>query len=141
VVYDSHVICEYLDSLRPEPKLFPAGGRERLKALTLGALSDGIAEAGILIVYEKRFRPEDKYVQSWIDRQQAKIDAGLDHLERDPPAWTGHPNYGHIALAAALGHLDLRHAGKWRERRPKLVAWLVEFAAAVPAFNTTRPQG
>lgn len=139
-VYDSHVICEYLDSLRPEPKLFPAGGRERLQALTLAALADGVADAAVLIVYEKRHRPEDKYVQSWIDRQQAKIDAGLDLLESNPPAWGAHPNYGHIALAATLAFLDIRHARKWRERRPRLVAWLDRFAAAVPAFKATLPQ-
>jgi glutathione S-transferase len=140
-VYDSHVICEYLDGLKPAPRLFPAAGRERLKVLTLGALADGIAEASVLIVYEKRFRPEDKYVQTWIDKQQAKIDAGLDLLERDPPAWDRHPDYGHITLACALGHLDLRHAGRWRERRPKLVAWLARFAGAVPAFAATTPKG
>ncbi|HXF54239.1 MAG TPA: glutathione S-transferase N-terminal domain-containing protein [Hyphomicrobiaceae bacterium] len=64
VVYDSHVICEYLDGLKPKPRLFPAAPRERLKALTLAALADGIAEAAVLIVYESRFRPEDKYVKS-----------------------------------------------------------------------------
>ena len=139
-VYDSHVICEYLDSLKPEPRLFPAGGQERLRALTLGALSDGIAEAAVLIVYERRFRPEDKYVASWVDKQQGKIEAGLDHLEKDPPAWHGHPDYGHVALASTLAFLDIRQAGKWREHRPKLAAWLGRFAEAVPAFAGTIPK-
>ena len=28
-IFDSHVICEYLDSLAPEPQLFPASGDAR----------------------------------------------------------------------------------------------------------------
>ncbi len=73
-IFDSHVICEYLDSLAPEPRLFPASGPERFRTLTLGALADGILDAALLLVYEKRYRPEDKWVESWMQRQQAKID-------------------------------------------------------------------
>jgi glutathione S-transferase len=138
-LFDSHVICEYLDSLAPSPQLFPAAGAERFNTLTLGALGDGMLDAALLLVYEKRFRPEDKWVQSWMDRQQAKIDGGLDHLEANPPSWGKNPNYGHLTVAAALGYLDFRHEGKWRAGHPKLVAWLDKFAAAVPAFGETKP--
>jgi glutathione S-transferase len=138
-LYDSHVICEYLDSLRPSPRLFPAGGAERWRTLTLGALGDGILEAALLLVYEKRFRPEEKWVAAWMERQQAKVNAGLDHLERSPPALGQSPDYGHVTVAAALGYLDFRHQGTWRAGRPALVAWLDRFAAAVPAFLETRP--
>ena len=140
VIYDSPVICEYLDGLKPAPRLFPAGVRERIEALALGALADGIADAAVLIVYEKRFRPEDKYVAGWVGRQQKKIDAALDVLEERPPVWRAHPDYGHIALASALAFLDIRHAGKWREGRPNLVAWLGRFAEAAPAFAGTIPK-
>lgn len=138
-IYDSHVICEYLDSLKPTPVLFPRSGPERWRTLTLGALADGILDAALLLVYEKRFRPEDKHVQGWIDRQQSKIDRALDQLEPAPPAWGAFPDYGHVTLAAALGYLDFRHEGKWRAKHPRLVAWLDRFAAAVPAFEATRP--
>lgn len=138
-LYDSHVICEYLDSLAPTPKLFPTAGAERFNALTLGALGDGILDAALLLVYEKRFRPEDKWVQGWVDRQQAKIDAALRHLEKNPPLWGKSPDYGHVTIAAALGYLDFRHEGKWRAKHPKLVKWLDQFAAAVPAFGETKP--
>ena len=138
-IFDSHVICEYLDSLKPAPVLFPKAGPERWRTLTLGALADGILDAALLLVYEKRFRPEDKHVQGWIDRQQGKIDRALGQLELAPPAWGGSPDYGHMSLAAALGYLDFRHEGKWRAKHPKLVAWVDRFAAAVPAFEATRP--
>jgi glutathione S-transferase len=138
-LFDSHVICEYLDSLKPAPKLFPTAGAERFNTLTLGALGDGIMEAALTLVYEKRFRPEDKWVQTWIDRQQAKIDGGIAHLEANPPLWGAMPDYGHITIASALGYLDLRHAGKWRSHAPKLVKWLDQFDKAVPAFAETKP--
>jgi glutathione S-transferase len=138
-LFDSHVICEYLDSLRPIPRLFPDAGAERFNTLTLGALGDGMLDAALLLVYEKRFRPEDKWVQSWMDRQQAKIDGALDHLEKNPPDWGAHPDYGHITIACALGYLDFRHEGKWRATHRGLVAWLDKFAAAVPAYAETNP--
>lgn len=139
-IFDSHVICEYLDSLAPEPVLFPASGVERIRTLTLGSLADGILDAALLLVYEKRFRPEALWHAPWTDRQQAKIDRSLDFLETAPPAWGPSPDYGHLTLACALGYLDFRHEGKWRSGHPKLVAWLDAFAAAVPAFEATRPK-
>jgi glutathione S-transferase len=138
-LFDSHVICEYIDSLKPTPKLFPTAGAERFNTLTLGALGDGIMEAALTVVYEKRYRPEDKWVQTWVDRQQGKIDAGIAHLEANPPLWGATPDYGHITIASALGYLDLRQAGHWRAKSPKLVAWLDQFDKAVPAFSATKP--
>ena len=80
-IFDSHVICEYLDSLAPAPLLFPKGGVERIKTLTLASLADGMLDAALLLVYEKRFRPEEKWHAPWQERQQGKIDRALDHLE------------------------------------------------------------
>ena len=139
-IFDSHVICEYLDSLAPSPVLFPKSGPERWTTLTLGSLADGILDAALLLVYEKRFRPEEIRHAPWQQRQQAKIDRALDLLEKSPPAWGQGPDYGHLTLACALGYLDFRHEGAWRSGHPKLVAWLDRFAQAVPAFETTRPK-
>jgi glutathione S-transferase len=139
-IYDSHVICEYLDGLAAAPALFPKGAAQRIKTLTLGALGDGILDAALLLVYEKRFRPEQKWHEPWQQRQQDKVDRALAALEQSPPAWGESPDYGHLTLACALGYLDFRHDGKWRAARPKMVAWLDAFARAVPAFEATRPQ-
>ena len=138
-IFDSNVICEYLDILAPEPRLVPPAGPERIRTLTLASLGDGILDAALLLVYEKRYRPEDKWVESWVERQQAKIDLALDWLEKAPPEWDAHPDYAHITVACALGYLDFRHAGVWRAKHPRLVAWLEKFDAAVPAFAETRP--
>jgi glutathione S-transferase len=140
-IHDSQVICEYLDSLAASPVLFPSAGMARWRCLTLASLADGILEAALLAVYERRYRPENMVVQSWLDRQWSKINASLAGLEASPPAWGQHPDYAHITLACALGYLDFRHGGTWRAGHPKLVAWLDQFALAVPSFEATRPKG
>ncbi len=139
VLQDSHVICEFLDAQVASPVLFPGEGDARWRALALASLADGIMDAAILIMAERRHRPEDKRVATWVERQQKKIDQALDELEAKPPEWSGHPDYGHLTLACALGYLDFRLEGKWRAGHPKLVAWLDGFAAAVPAFTETAP--
>ena len=135
-LYDSAVICEYLDSLKGGT-LFPSGAA-RWPALRLAALADGIMEAALLLVYEKRIRPEQTWNGQWIEMQQQKIDAGLDHLEPVQGKLGAKPDIGEIGVACALGYLDLRHQGKWHATHPRLVAWLDDFAAKVPAFEATR---
>jgi glutathione S-transferase len=138
-IFDSAVICEYLDSVGTGPVLFPKAGPERFKTLTAGALANGILDAALLMVYERRFRPEDKIVPAWMDRQQDKINRSLAQLEKSPPHWGANPDYSHLTLAVALGYLDFRHEGKWRAGHPQLVAWLDKFSTAVPAFKATTP--
>lgn len=136
-LYDSRVICEYLDHLSADAKVIPAGP-ERWHALRLAALADGVMEAALLLVYEKRIRSQDQWNSVWMASQQSKIDRAIAHLEADPPEVSGLPNLGQIGLACALGYLDLRHEGRWRNGHPRLVAWLDRFAAKVPAFEATR---
>ncbi len=140
LIFDSHVICEHLDTLAPAPRLFPANGPERLRTLTLASLADGMMEAAVMVVYEDRFRPQEKRHQPWVDKQQVKVDQAVAYLESHVPDWVAHPDYGHISLACALGYMDLRLGGRWRETCPKLVAWLDRFAAAVPSFAATAPR-
>ena len=70
--------------------------------------------------------------------QQKKIDTALALLESSPRL-VFNPDYGHLTIAAALGYLDFRHGGRWREGHPNMVAWLDAFADAVPAFGMTMP--
>ena len=138
VLYDSPVILEYLDQRAGGGKIIPKDANARIKALTLQALCDGILDAGILLVYEGRWRPAEKHEQKWIDHQTGKVQRAMDVLEANPPALTAMPDVGQITLACALGYGDLRFGGKWREQYPKLVKWLDAFAAKVPAFEKTR---
>ena len=138
VLYDSRVILEYLDHLAGGDRIVPREPKARFEALRLQALCDGILDAGILMVYESRYRPPEMKVQAWLERQQAKFNRALDALEAAPPPLDAMPNVGQIALACALGYGDLRFGGEWRKNHPKLVAYHDAFAAQVPAFAATK---
>ena len=138
VLYDSPVILEYLDHRAGGGTIIPKDPNARVKALVLQALCDGILDAGILLVYEGRWRPPEMAVQKWLDHQTGKVARALATLEAAPPALTSVPDVGAITLACALGYGDLRFEGKWRKDHPRLVAWLDAFAAQVPAFEKTR---
>lgn len=135
VLFDSAVILEFLDHLAGPGTLIPVDPVSRFRSLTLQALADGIADAALLGVYEGRWRPEEARSAKWLDYQAAKVERGLAAVEAAPP--TGRIDAGHIALACALGYLDLRFAGRWRENHPALVKWLAAFAQTVPAFEKT----
>jgi glutathione S-transferase len=135
-IYDSAVILEYLDYLAGGGKIIPSGP-ERFDVLTRAALADGIAEAAILRIYEQRWREEGARSARWLDHQTGKIGRGLAAFEANPPP-ADRIDVAAIALACALGYLDLRFGGSWRAERPRLVAWLDAFAAKVPAFEATR---
>lgn len=137
-MYDSRVILEWLDAEAGGGIIIP-GGPERFPTLVLQAVADGILDASILTVYEGRYRPQEKHHQPWLDHQAGKVDRALAQLERQPPALDGAPHVGHVTLACALGYRDFRFGGSWRADHPRLVAWLDQFAAAVPAFDETRP--
>ncbi len=140
VYYDSRVILEYLDAHAGGGRIIPRDGPARFAALRLQALCDGVLDASVLIVYEERYRPADKRVQSWVERQAGKVARALTALEAAPPALAAVPDVGQIALACVLGYRDLRFGGTWRKEYPKLVAWLDRFAAQVPAYAATAPQ-
>ena len=136
--YDSRVILEYLDYRAGGGRIIPREAPARFDALRLQALCDGILDACILLVYENRYRPVDKHVQLWIDRQNEKVARGMKALEAAPPPLDAVPNVGQITLACLLGYHDLRFGGTWRKDYPRLLAWHDKFAAQVPAFTATK---
>lgn len=138
-IYDSRVICAYLDTLHKGAKLIPTG-ETRWRTLTLEATADGMLDAALLMVYESRLRPPDRQFADWVEAQWRKIVAALDALETN---WIDHLNgpldLGQIATGTALGYLDLRHSARnWREGRPKLTAWETKFAKR-PSMLATAP--
>lgn len=138
IYYDSRVILDYLDHRAGGGRIVPRDPKARFAALSLQALCDGIIEASLLIVYEGRYRPADKRVDDWVERQAEKATRGLAVLEAAPPKIDAMPDVGQITLACALGYRDLRFEGSWRKGHPKLVAWLDKFAAQVPSFAATK---
>lgn len=135
-LYDSRVICEYLDHLAGGARLIPADAA-RFPQLVLQALADGIMDACLLQVYEARWRPEDRRDQKWLDHHAGKVARAMATLEANPPDLSA-IQIGQIAVACALGYQDLRFGGAWRTNYPALVAWLDRFAALVPSFEKTR---
>lgn len=119
-VYDSGVICDYLDGLS-EPRLIPAVQPERRRALTLEAAADGMGDAALLVVRE-RMRPEGEHRQDVFDRQLKAIEAALDLFEGAGLSTTRFA-IGEIAVAVQLAYLDVRKVVDWRAGRPALSAW------------------
>jgi len=134
VLYDSPVICEYLDTLHSGPRLFPAEGKARWIALRQQALGDGILEAAILGRYET-VRPKEFQWPDWIDAQLRKVRGGLAALEMEVEAGDfgngsdGPLTIGQITVGVALGYLDFRYQSEeWRARCRRLAAWYANFA-------------
>ncbi|WP_298361177.1 glutathione S-transferase [uncultured Litoreibacter sp.] len=133
-LFDSRVICRYLDD-QDSGKFYPSG--KLYEVLALEALSDGIMDAAVLMVYEHRARPEGERSPTMIEAQWAKVTRALDHLEAN--GVSGGFDMGHIALGCALGYLDFRHADRnWRDGRPRLSAWF-ETVSARDAMVATEP--
>ncbi len=139
-LFDSRVICEYLDGLHGGPKMFPAAGPARWTALRRQAEGDGILDAGILARYEMLLRPEARRWPDWIEGQKAKMTRALDALEGEAASFGDTVDIGTLALGCALGWLDFRYAADdWRAGRPKLAAWFETFAKR-PSMTTTVPR-
>lgn len=138
-LFDSRVICEYLDSRSDKASIFPANGAIRWRALQQQATADGMMDAGIMSRYETFMRPEQLRWQDWVDGQRGKYVRAVDSLERDAASLEEHVDIGTIAVACALGYLDFRFdADNWRQGRPKLTAWFDTFNQR-PSMQSTLP--
>jgi glutathione S-transferase len=137
-LFDSPVICEYLDSLNTGRKLFP-DGKARWEALCLQAAADGLLDSALLVVYESRFREEAMRNQAWVDGQLSKIDGALDAFEAAAGGFGDRVDIGTISVGCSLGYIDFRLGHRdWRGSRPKLAAWYERFSNR-PAMAATKP--
>jgi glutathione S-transferase len=140
-LYDSPVICEYLDSLHQGAKRFPAAGPERWAALRRQALADGMLDAAVARRLETTMRPEAFRWPEWAERQKAVVTRGLAALEAEAASFSGLATIGEIATAAVLGYLDFRFASEpWRQDHPSLATWFDPLLER-PSLVITRPQG
>lgn len=138
VLYDSSVICEYLDSLHSGEHVIPSDAT-RWDALRLQSLCDGILDAAVLCRYETAVRPEKYRWDGWVKGQFTKIRNGLDALAAESQSWGGRYGIGQIGAACVLGYLDFRFADEgWREPRPQLAQWY-ESVRQRPSFVSTMP--
>ncbi|MET3495291.1 glutathione S-transferase [Variovorax boronicumulans] len=127
VLYDSRVICEYLDATH-SGALFPADGTERWARLTELALADGMTGAALLARYETMLRPETLRWNDWTEGQLAKVRTGLEWLETAAPSFGERVDIGTIAFGCALGYMDFRFPSvDWRASAPHTAKWFEVF--------------
>jgi len=137
VLYDSPVICEYLDELGSAPKLFPAEPAARFEGLRRQALGDGFLDMLVTLRNEReRPHPSDVHLGSTAVRTAAV----LQSLDREAEALGATPfGIGHIAIGCALSYLDFRFAEEdWRKGHPRIARWHATFAAR-PSVRATEP--
>ncbi len=135
-LYDSPVICEYLDTVGEALPLFPAAGAARWIALRHQAMGDGILDAAVIRRMESQ-KPREAARDIFIARQRDVIARTIAVLGRDPPGRL--LDIGTIAIACALGYLDFRFPeDDWRSSAPRLAAWFEPFAGQRP-FTETMP--
>ena len=138
VIFDSTVICEYLDA-RAGNKLIPADGQGRWHVLTLHALANGMCECAVLTRYETFLRPAEQQWPTWIDDQWDKISSGLDWFETHGEELDVPVNLAQVTLGCLLGYLDFRFADNdWRPGRPMLSEWFAGFSQR-PSLASTIP--
>lgn len=138
-IYDSRAITQYLNRLSRNA-LFPRNPEKRTEAERLEALADGLCDCLLAHVYERRFHPEEKIEQKWLDMQWAKAERTLDYLNANPPKLPKKITAGHIALRATLGYLQLRFPGKWERGRSRLVRWHKRFDEKFPELAGLTPR-
>jgi glutathione S-transferase len=139
VVYDSAVICEYLDSLHGGAKMFPPAFPERLTVQRRHALGDGILDTLIMWRGEQLRPPEQqsiKHMQAW----KLKTVVSVDALEAEADAFAGSPfSIGHIAIGVALTYIDFRFPELgWRDGHKRLKGWHETFVAR-PSVKANEP--
>jgi len=138
VLYDSRVICEYLNDLG-DGDLIPADGPERYDVLVQQALADGMLDAALLARYETAARPEELRWTGWLTGQLDKIATGFLELEARASGFDDRVDLGTISFACMLGYLDLRFATlNWRDGRPNTAAWY-EWFHGRDSMMATRP--
>ena len=138
VLYDSPVICEYLDSLPGGEPLFPPAGPARWTALRRQALGDGMVDAAVAVFLERQ-KPSEQQAEAWIMRQLGKVQRALNALEGEAADIAGRVDIGTVAIAVALAYLDFRlRDTPWRGDHPTLAAWYDGFALR-PSMQDTQP--
>ncbi|MBT4587663.1 MAG: glutathione S-transferase [Rhodospirillaceae bacterium] len=136
-LYDSRVICEYLDTRHDGPKFFPADSAKRWQTLLLQALADGIGEAVIIASMNKFMRPDEFIYEPAVDFQLEKVERSLADIENGIEILHGALTIGPLSVACAIGYTNFRFPDLgWQERNPKLSAWF-ESCCERPAMQAT----
>ncbi len=140
VLGESGLITQYLAARVGDTHLYAQNSPDHWQVMSDYMLAKGMADCAVACRYELAVRPEEKRWQPWVDDQLDKIDAGLAHFAKQPPASDGRLTIAAIALGAVLGYLDFRFGDivDWRGKYPALQEWTVPLFAR-PSFEATKP--
>lgn len=120
-LFDSIVICEYLDNLNDRPTFIPPKGAERYAALQLQALAQGMCDVGIKLRWEVERRPEALRYPAYAEGQAYKLNEAYRFIEQSVDL-NGPVTLGHIALATALDWIAFRQLSDF-SAQPRLSEW------------------
>jgi len=140
-LYDSAVICEYLDSRHQGPKLFPKEGAARWATLRRQALADGMMDAAVLRRYES-IRPQNLQSADWDAAQKRRVDHGLAVLEKEAGSFGETIDIGTLTVAVMLDYLNFRFAvDDWAGKCPALALWHQKISTRPSLAATLPPTG
>ena len=128
VLFDSAVICAYLDTLHGGQRFIPVAEQVHWQVLRIQAVSDGIMDAAFQSVMETSKREADARSDFWLDRYNLAMNSGIDWLADHFDEFAESLNFAPICVAVALGYVDFRHAELgWRERHGEMADWIDKF--------------
>lgn len=136
-LYDSTVICEYLDSLHDRPKLFPPAGPARWTGLRRHALGNNLTD-NLMLWRNEILRPQTQQSPETLAAFELKVRNALAALDREAAALAAEPvGIGHVAIGCALGYIDFRfaHLG-WRIGHDRIAGWYETFAQRPSMVHT-----
>lgn len=138
-LYDSTVICEYLDSLHDDRKLFPPAGPQRWTALRWHALGDNLLD-NLVLWRNEMLRPAQRQSPEMLAAFEAKVRSAVGALDREADRLTATPiNIGHVSIGCALGYIDFRFGSLgWRNGNPQITKWYDVFNKR-PSMQKTMP--
>jgi len=133
-VYDSPVICQYLDGLNDKMIMIPRQAPERIEVLKWEALADDLMTAAINAYMEKVRHPQD-FHKDFVTTIDKSIDGACAFIEKRLPELE-HFNLASAAVVSAIGyvHFRLPHL----QVKGKLAQW-VERMSQRPSIAQTIP--
>ncbi len=140
-LFDSPVICEYLDASGGGARLLPADGEARWGVLRRHALANGIIDAAFNVACEVNRREEHERSAKWVKHWLTAIGRSVDAVEAEIGDWPDQVDMAAVALGCALGYLDVRVKSlwEWRDGHPETAAWYEHFSKR-PSMVATRPK-
>lgn len=136
-LFDSRVICEYLDGIDGRGRIFPPSGPARWRALREQSVGDSLLDAALLVRYEKLIRPSDFCWEGWLNGQMQKIDSCLSVIDVESANFGSRFDIGTLTIACALGYLDFRFSSfDWRSARPSAANWFAEVSKRASLLDT-----